>query len=258
MEIVLGLLIILFALLYNFIKQESPKEVKKLIQNKSTNTLIKSNIIKIEKQKKEKRFEDFNMNYGYVKNSNTPDSVLDFVDWYLVHNIMLTEYESLYFDEKTFLGYPSATHMYLEESKVYFLDSNENIIGSYDIGFENEELIVNTDQGTYYIEIDHNESLQNLRIELGETNSVIVYNNSTNEFYELENEQKPYYMQEHTISEDEIYDAVFDNELNDNKPEEIINEALSVGIINEEITMSKQEIEEERYSSENVNSSTNY
>lgn len=257
MEIVLGLLIVLFALLYNFIKQESPKEVKKSIQNNATSGLIKSNVIKIEKIKKEKRFEDFNMNYGYVKSSNTPDSVLDFVDWYLINNIMLTEYESLYFEEKTFLGYPSATHMYLEESKVYFLDANESIIGSYDIGFENEELIVNTDQGTYYIEIDHDESLQNLRIELGETNSVIVYNNSTNEFYELENNQKPYYMQEHTINEDEIYDAEFDDTLN-SKPDEVINEALSVGIINEEITISKQEMEEERYSSENVNSSTNY
>jgi len=286
------LLVILVVVLYLLVKREEPKESK----NDKSNTLASNNKIttnmnrvKIVKEKRNKRFESFNTHYGYVKNNNTPDSVFDFMDWYLLNNMLLTNNDYVDFDSETFLGYPSARTMYLSESRVYFLDENGHELGYYDIGFENEELIVNTDQGTYYINIDGNEELSDFRVELGETKDVIEYSSSMDEFRELENSQKPYYMQEHTISEDEVVDAIFEDDKKENMKEEVINPALSSGMVKEQeiydFLTSKEEhsnmqeeltekiieysnsndnykndidLNENRYNSESIDSSTNY
>ena len=270
------LLIVLVVVLYFLVKREEPAQKNEIVKNYPTNTNTstnpissQSNRVKIVKKTPTKRFESFNTKYGYVKNSNSPDSIFDFMDWYLLNNLLLTNNDYVDFDKETFLAYPNARSIYLEDSRVYFLDEYNNKIGYYDIGFENEELIVNTDQGTYYIDLDAAETLTNFRVELAETNDVVVYNNSTEEFNELDNSQKPYYMQEHTINEDEIVDAEFENETIDNETidnkesSEPINPALASGMVEYEMNSSNHEekefsVNEDRYSSESVNSSTNY
>lgn len=259
------LLIMLVAVFYFLLKREQPNEKEEILKNAHTSTIESNpNRVKIVRKTNNKRFESFNTQYGYVKNSNSPDSVFDFMDWYLLNNLLLTNNDYVDFDKETFLGYPNARSIYLEDSRVYFLDEYNNKIGYYDIGFENEELIVNTDQGTYYIDLDAAETLTNFRVELSETNDVVVYNNSTEEFNELDNSQKSYYMQEHTIHEDEIVDAEFENETIDNKElSESINPALASGMVEYEMNPSSYEekefsVNEDRYSSESVNSSTNY
>ncbi len=259
------LVVVLVITLYLLVKREEPKGSKeKNIQSQNStnvNNYEKNSLsrLKIKKNAPQKKFEHFNTKYGYVKNSNSPDSVFDFMDWYLLNNLLLTNNDYVDFEKETFLGYPKATSMYLEDSRVYFLDENGGQVGYYDIGFENEQLIVNTEQGTYYIDLDAEENLNNFRVELSETKDVIVYDNSKEEFFELDNSQKPFYMQENTVNEEEVVDAVFE-EKSDTIEE--LNPALASGIETSTVVENQSsysvDYNEDRYQSNSIDSSTNY
>lgn len=185
---------------------------------------------------------DFGLHHGYVRHSNSPDAVNDFLNWYLAYNYLFNNGD-VDFEQGTFLGFPNAEKAYIENNRVHFVDSQGNEIGHYDLQYQGQEITVTTDDGTYSFDTS------------GDSQNIIFSNN--NETYsriDYETGNVTEIQSNQTVAETvESTPAVISVTADEWKAyQEREPEQPSI------VSTSEYQTQEDKYSTETINSSTAY